>query len=60
MNEIKSQYTLLDSLIKSYLQGENPELKKELDYVLTINDQKMEEKLELKLINTYENPNEKP
>lgn len=60
MNEIKQQHILLESALKSYLQGENIDLKKEIEYIISINDQKLEDRLGSKLINSYVNPNENP
>jgi hypothetical protein len=60
MNEIKQQHLLLEAALKSYLQGENIDLKKEIEYIVSINDQKLEDRLGSKLINSYVNPNENP
>ena len=60
MNKIKQQHLLLEAALKTYLHGENIDLKKEIEYILSINDQKLEERLGSKLINFYNNPNENP
>jgi len=46
--------------LKSYLQGEVPGVKEELEYILKINDQVLDEKLKIPLLIKYESPTEKP
>jgi hypothetical protein len=59
-DELNSQINQLTVTLKSYLTGEHPEIKDELEKFLKINDNTLEEKLQQSLVVPYNPPEEKP
>ncbi len=60
MEDVRQSMKNLAAILKSYLQGEVPGVKEELDYILKINDQVLDDKLKIPLLIKYESPTEKP
>jgi len=60
MAEIKNQLKLLKNILQGYLTGDNPELKREIENINSINNDKLEDKLKIALVQKYENPSIKP
>jgi hypothetical protein len=58
--DVRQSMKNLAAILKSYLQGEVPGVKEELEYILKINDQVLDEKLKIPLLIKYESPIEKP
>lgn len=56
MDELKVQIKHLETSIKSYLLGENPALKEELEMLLKVNDLMLDDKLKIPLVSKYEPP----
>ena len=60
MEDVRQTMKNLGAIFKSYLQGEVPGVKEELEYIMKINDQILDEKLRIPLVLKYESPIEKP
>lgn len=60
MEDVRQSMKILGGIFKSYLQGEVPGVKEELEEIMKTTDQVLDEKMKIPLIIKYESPTEKP